>query len=518
MANSNPINTQEMTLDNLLVRKKVKTGGVSFLVGPFSSKTQTINSDCNIIITDDILGTKALIVSQQEVLVRNTEEFINALSRLIPKSCTRIKIECKPGETTVMEFPFFTRDFPVDLQIIGDTRPVIGMSYIQGAQQDFGVRFPFQWVAPELGDGACPNITFVGQVITVVFTKPSGLNPVFFQPRNPDFNSLVPGDIIKVWNPTNKLITTHTVTAAANNTITVNGVLPAVVKGTSFTLMPCVVLNNPTAQPVGSFRRLGFNSGRCLIQGVQINSETAGIFDVVTITFDFLRIINCTETGWIRYTSNKVVSDQPNTYFGRCDINASVHYIAGIQQFVGENSSFSIESSPFGILIFSDWTGSDNKFGFGDGVPGIPRNYGALHYNMGQVCMGYNSFIGCPTVGLLLIASNCNVQHMLVDGAGAGDGIIVLYGGKIMAWPIPNLFVVPGAGKITMNPTIKNCNIGLTTSYNAIAQIQEVVMSGNGTDIRLDGVNGAKGAANNCKPDLSVANQGVLGSTIYHTV
>ncbi len=95
-----------------------------------------------------------------------------------------------------------------------------------------------------------------------------------------------------------------------------------------------------------------------------------------------------------------------------------------------------------------------------------------------------------------------------------------MHGAQVSGTPIHNIDIDPNAGpNVSMEATIKNyTGTGLICRYNAIAEIPSVVMSGNGTDINLDGVAGAKSSLNNCKPDLSEQAQGGLGSVIWHTI
>jgi len=462
------------------------------------SKTLFLDNFGSLTLEDNNSCKSVTLGSTQEIIVKNDKEMKCALSQLSDHSDVRIKIKSCPGKLTSLKFPSYVKDTLANISIVGDERPVIGMSYVNGAQTDMGVRFPEALVAPELGDGANVILTFGVNTITVTFTSTSTFFPIFTA-RNPVFDSLVYGDVIRIWNPTApSSFTDVIVTSASGNVIKIYGVLPPVILGTTITILPNVEL-------VGS----GFNRfitlGNLTFQGIRFTNGD-GPFDIIQFQGLLLTLNNSIFDSNLYNTSRKTINTQPNTFYKRLVCNAATHPFYVLLTFVGPKSVFWAESNAYGWVIFSTWVGSDNSNELGD----VPRA-ALIGENGTQFCVAWSSFIKCPTTAINCTCSEFNIQHILINTCG--NGAIVQYGSRIYTQPLPNF------PNIATACTITNCTgTAITVFYGSHAFVPEIIMIGNANDFNVDGAIGPKNASNNWKPLTAILPAAFYGSTVYHTV
>ena len=428
----------------------------------------------------------------------------------------------------VYKFPNFISDTTSSISIIGDTRPVVGMSYVNGAQTDTGARFPEGLIAPEIGSGSDVAVLFrsSGNAVDVIFQKPSAFFPPFVN-ANPNFNSLRNGDRVRIWDPRYPDEEVVVNVASANGdrinfigTPIPEKYIPAVL-GTTITILPCIVFENNAGPPgfpdVNRFVTLGDVS----FKGIQFIERqkppsTKTPFDLIQLQGQDLFFDNCVVDTKLYNTSRRTVNAQPNTFTRRLVFNAATHPFLVMCAFVGPKSALWSESNAYAWVIFSTWVGSNNSE---EVSPDVPRA-GLIGVNGTQICTGWSSFIKCPGVPLSLSASQLNVQHNIFDSCG--KGIEMLYGSKIYSNALPSYY----DKRPDVNPfplpetfaTIRNCGnpVVLLLKYGCIASVPKLVVEGGNRKISVDGDVQEKGPLNNWSPEGN-APPSKYGSYVYHS-
>lgn len=435
----------------------------------------------------------------RRIKAKDSAELAEALNCVEPNSQTDIVLT---GTDYVLES--FISPTNSAISIIGDRRHVVGMSYINGAQEDWAVRLPFPFVYEELGGGSDCRLTFTTNTITVEFVAPSALDPAFFPPRNPDLSALTAGDRIRVFDPVSSEAFEVTVASVSANVITLveSNVLPPVVLGTTIALVPRVtvgVAGSPCQLRIKgtlSLRGLALISplGSPLFLGSRITSVENCLSDVDTIIFN----------KW-------AVLAQPNTWWATLQFDTGVNLEGCVQSFIGRRSGTHIESNPFSILFFSNWVCSNNEF---ENQPNIPKAALTM-VNSAQLCLAYNSFIKCPTNAIVMNTSEANIQHAVFDECAAA--VTLRYNSKISSEPLHRL-APPVGDNSGYIPIFRSCGVGVSLIYSCMADIPGVKMSGNGLDLIVDGIDGMLGPQNNWPPYIGFAPPpSPYGSVVYHT-
>lgn len=151
-------------------------------------------------------------------------------------------------------------DLPVnDLKIVGDTCPVVGIAYLQGARRN---SLAENFIADNLlsiqGSGVT-SLSINGQTITVTM---SGGDPDFTQCADLVGHTV---RILSIPGGTGTgVLSTHTITAVTANSITISGVMPltnvslAGQNGEGFVIVPNVTLSAADGTQVKSMKRMEF--------------------------------------------------------------------------------------------------------------------------------------------------------------------------------------------------------------------------------------------------------------------
>ena len=484
---------------------------------------------------------------QQIIDVCDMCEVDNKLKTLDDCSNVVFRLHYKAGCKTCYRFPSPNRKShfkyishtKAKITIVGDDRPVVGMSYTTGAQNDMGFRFPEPRVARELGAGANPVISFgtnyMGNFLKVEFTTPSSFNGE--QPQNPDFKSLKHGDTIRVWNPveaTNSFggfseIMVAGVGCDRNVIYYCNPYVPPVeIKdGFTITILPAVKVCKP-GQETGIFSTLGeveFKGIHFANEGDDVALPPVAAFDFIQLQANTLYLNNNVFDVSLYNTARESQSSQPNAVTKRFVVNAATHPFFGLLTFVGPKSVLWSETNATSWFIFSTWAGSNNDLEIPfSGCPDFGQTPKAANIlvNGAKMCNAWSSYIACPTAAIDVNASYINVQHARINGnyfngAGAAQsapfGIKAIYGSRVSSSPLPKFPDVATA------PTLVNVGVAIIVFYGSHAVVPGLILNLSSDNITADNNGPApKGVINNWVPYSTATAAAKYGSTIYHTI
>ena len=434
----------------------------------------------------------------KQVTVSSAQQLTDAIANVTPGSHTIINLSGSPSPPYTLTD--IVRDDDTSFSFIGDTRHTVGMTYVNGAQEDWGIRTLVPTVYPELGGGSGCVLAFGVNTITVTFTLPSELVPSML-PYDPDFSELKAGDTLSVYDPMTNTSIIVTVSSVTTNTITIveSGSLPILTLGTSVTINP-----NSIVYVSGSPCHINLN-GLLNFVGCKVSpTPTSQLFLASGLT----SVKGCVFDSNVVILGNEIEFPQPNTWFQTLQIDTGVRVVGWVQSFVGQNSASCVGRNPFTLLYFSNWICSNNS---AETQPGIP-NAGLIMINGGELNIAYSTFIKCA-LGLSLSSSTANVQHTVFDSCGVS--VDMLYNSSLLAEPLHRAIAQPTA----FLPTVNNSTIaGIQLSYACQAVVPGILMSGNASDFVIDGIPSMKGPGNNWTPNILAAPPpSVYGSLVYHT-
>lgn len=404
---------------------------------------------------------------------------------------TVLSLAWAPGTRTTFTAPIYDgpdidsgnvfRDRLKRVDIIGDTRKIIGMGYWHLAQTDgLGALLIFQdFNTQRVGLGQNVNIGIAGAVVTVTYTAqhtplpPNGV-AVAAPIRNPDFSELVAGDEI-VWIDESGGRFARVIASVSGNAITLTQAPPAPGGGTfgyGFYVRPAVTVTATTGRLTGI--------DRLLLVGIEWNVTVAPGFGVGSkcAQMEYCSVIGA---GLINRTNLSM--HQPNS-FENCILSVPAgSYIRGVfQSFVGTAFHTMIESNPYSLLVFSVFSGCNGGTG-SSGPSGVTLGNG------GQLCVAKDDFFNCATIACKLRSGHLNVQAC--NFRGNGTAVDMRAGSCMYSVTLPG-FSLGGAD--TLAPVIGENAIGILSVGNCNAEITGVANGGNAnttTDIREGGLGGA---------------------------
>lgn len=346
------------------------------------------------------------------------------------------------------------------VELCGDDRVPIGMSYIHGAKSTglarnliFGDLDPTK----TLGHGTGVSVAIAGSTVTVTFLAAAIAYPT--QPAEPivqpDFSTVSAGDTA-YFVDTAGVILTFTVASASGNSITFTTPigLPSTTDGVGFVLNPTVRWSGTGGRiqgPKCTFMK-GIHLNATLLPGFALGAQNA-----------FLE--HCVSLG--NFANVDVLdAHQPNTFLGTYTNPAGCtgrHVFSGT---IGAKATHFWESNPYSLYVFSAIAAADGDGTDWGGSSDIGRRGIGLG-NGGQVCVAVSDFIGCPTRAIAADHSSVNIQVVGFNQAAAVAPVIAL---ELMFGACAYSAALPGFPFTGLAPTF--------TGYSA-ATANAVVMDWN---------------------------------------
>jgi hypothetical protein len=361
---------------------------------------------------------------------------------------------------------------PVDkalsrLCINGDTRPIVGCSFVHGSQMD-GLSAVFNAPQPpENGRGRDVNIQIAGNQVIVTYSNTStftGLN------IPPSFDDLVPGDIL-TWVDANGNLSNHTILTAQANNFTMTDAPPALVKGVGFVVNPNVRINNASPTEINFFEGM-----KCL-KWIGCTFDNNFSFHVSCDVSIFERNLFSGPGNFVhlgRHCLNRVW----NTHFATAWNGAGSHAYWFLQGFLGTAAHFFTETNMVSLNIFSVFAACNKT------VAQAGIECGAFVTNGGSCCFFFSDFLNCETVGLRITAGSFgNLQH--AKFCNNGTGCLLDYNSTASSVAIP-IFTYA-----QLSPFFIDNTVGLSANNSSVALIigADANLSGNVDDFVTDGNN-----------------------------